>query len=43
MSILSVLEPNAGIPEQDTMFDVLGEIISDNVERDPIGVQSSNV
>ena len=39
----NVLEQNTGIPERDEMFDVLDDIISDNVEVDSIGAQSSNV
>ena len=39
----SVPEPNAKIPKWDEMFDVLGDIISDDTEEDPIGVQASNV
>ena len=35
-------EPSAGIPEHDEMFDVLGDIISDDAEGDPVGGQSSN-
>ena len=38
----TVPEASAGIPERDEMFDVLGNIISDDVEGDPVGGQSSN-
>ena len=33
----TVPELSAGILERDEMFDVLGDIISDDAERDPIG------
>ena len=39
----SMLGPSAGIPDLDEIFDVLGHIISDSVEGDVIGGQSSNV
>ena len=39
---LSVSEPSAGIPEHNEIFDVLGDIISDDEEGDPIGGLSSN-
>ena len=38
----TVPEPCVGIPERDEMFDVLGDIISDDAEGDLIGGQSSN-
>ena len=38
----SVPELNARIPERDEMFDVLGDIISEDAEGDPVGGQSSN-
>ncbi|KAL5565406.1 hypothetical protein UlMin_028570 [Ulmus minor] len=34
--------PSGGINERDEMFDVLGDIISDDAEGDPVGGQSSN-
>ena len=40
---LSVPEPNAEIVKWDEMFDVLGDIISDDAEWDSIAAQSSNV
>ena len=38
----TVPEPSAGIHERDEMFDVLGNIISDDAEGDPVRGQSSN-
>ena len=43
MGSSSVLEPNVGIPKWDEMFDVLGDIISDDAKGNPIGTQSFNV
>ena len=39
---LSILEPSVGIPDRDEMYDVLGDIISDDVEGDPVRSYSSN-
>ena len=39
---LNMPKQNEGIPERDEMFDVLDDIISDDVEVDSIAVQSSN-
>ena len=39
----NVPQSNVGIPDRDEMFDVLDDIISDDVEVDPMGAQSSNV
>ena len=38
----TVPKPSAGILEHDEMFDVLGDIINDDIEVDPVGYQSSN-
>ena len=42
MYTTSVLEASTGIHEYDEIFDVLGDIISDDAEGDLVGVQSSN-
>ena len=41
--ISSVPELSVKIPKCDEIFDVLGNIISDDAEGDPVGGQSSNV
>ena len=37
-----VPEPSGGIHKKDEMFNVLGDIISDDAKGDPVGGQSSN-
>ena len=39
----NVPEQNVEIPKRDEMFDVLDDIISEDVEVDSIGTQSSNL